>query len=100
MRCGVIIVNYKTSDLVADCLQSLRQAITPNCDQIVIVDNNSQDGSCEKLAKLIEMNNWDWATLLPVTSNDGFAAGNNAGVLFFKQKKIQFSSYLYGFNEI
>jgi GT2 family glycosyltransferase len=94
MRCGIIIVNYNTADQVADCLRSLSTAITPGHDQVIIVDNNSQDGSCDKLAMIIEGCNWGWVTLLPLSTNDGFAAGNNAGILFFKQKKIQFDCFL------
>jgi GT2 family glycosyltransferase len=85
MSCSIIIVNYRTDKLVADCLHSLYDANTPGHNRVVIVDNNSQDNSSERLASLIEKKQWHWATLLPLDSNNGFAAGNNAGIRFLMQ---------------
>lgn len=85
MSCAIIIINYRTDNLVTNCLHSLHDTIVPEHTHVVIVDNHSEDGSSERLAKLIEDNHWDWVTLLPLSTNDGFAAGNNAGIRFLKQ---------------
>jgi len=78
----VVIVNYRTPDLVVDCLNS----IAPEIDEtgrirVALVDNASGDGSAEKLRESIKKNGWDsWVRLLPQPRNGGFAYGNNAGI--------------------
>jgi hypothetical protein len=76
----VAILNYRTPGLTIDCLQSLVTAVPaiPGI-QVVVSDNDSQDGSVEKIAGAIATNNWSsWATVMPLNFNGGFAYGNNA----------------------
>jgi N-acetylglucosaminyl-diphospho-decaprenol L-rhamnosyltransferase len=76
----VAIVNYKTGALVVECLRSLQEQIAqlPG-SRVAIADNDSQDGSAEFIARQIEENGWQsWASVLPISTNGGFAAGNNA----------------------
>lgn len=81
MRIAVIIVNFRTPHLVHDCLRSLASEIPHILCQVVVVDNNSGDGSVKFLQKIIENECWmDWVTILPQKHNLGFAAGNNAAV--------------------
>jgi GT2 family glycosyltransferase len=48
---------------------------------VIVVDNNSGDGSVEQLSATIEAQGWErWVTLLPQGSNSGFAAGNNEAI--------------------
>lgn len=45
----IVIVNYKTPDLTINCLKSLsNQIVKIKNSHVVVVDNNSQDGSPEK----------------------------------------------------
>ena len=51
-RLGIVIVNYRTADLVIACVRSLREAtLRPG---VVLVDNGSGDGSAERIAAAIK----------------------------------------------
>ncbi|MBU1424369.1 MAG: glycosyltransferase family 2 protein [Gammaproteobacteria bacterium] len=78
----IVIVNYRTADLVVDCLSSLAPQIQEfNKIRVVVVDNNSGDGSAAKLSAAIERETWAaWAEVMPLDRNGGFAFGNNAGI--------------------
>lgn len=77
----VIIVNYRVGDLVIDCTSVLvHQIAALPGSRVVIVDNDSRDGSVEKIAASIEREGWGaWAKLVEAGGNIGFAAGNNVG---------------------
>lgn len=88
MKLAIIIVNYRTARLVCDCLQSLFAEIVPGQNQVVVVDNASDDGSVEMITQTIAAKGWqDWVRLLPLNLNGGFAYGNNRAldVLFLKK---------------
>ncbi|MFD1952573.1 glycosyltransferase family 2 protein [Sphingomonas arantia] len=77
-----VIVNYRTADLVIDCLESLvaEVAAIPGLS-VCVVDNASNDGSDERIAAAIAANGWHgWATLIAAPTNGGFAAGNNVAI--------------------
>lgn len=77
----IIIVNYRTPALVVDCLHSLHGDIRaePDC-RVVVVDNASGDNSVEHLRTAIKAAGWNWADLLALDQNGGFASGNNAAI--------------------
>ncbi len=78
----IIIVNYRTSSLVVDCLRSLAPEVAeqPDC-RVVVVDNASGDGSAQTLRDAVEREGWGtWAEVLPLERNLGFSAGNNAAL--------------------
>src|SRR5262245_4112860 len=78
----IVIVNYRTPELAIDCLRSLAAEVKAADDwRVVMVENASGDGSTEKIAAAIRAEGWgDWAELLPVEKNLGFAGGNNAAI--------------------
>ena len=78
----IVIVNYRTADLVIDCLRSLAPQVGDlGGGRVVIADNASGDGSAGKIAAAIEAAGWtSWAAVLPLPKNGGFAYGNNAGI--------------------
>lgn len=81
LRMGVVIVNYKTPALVVDCLASLETQIDPALDAVIVIDNASPDGSLEQITRAIAARGWgSWARAQAAPANDGFAAGNNAGL--------------------
>lgn len=81
MRLAIIIVNYRTPNLVIDCLNSLEQEIEVGSDIVIVVDNASGDSSVEQLEQAITAKNWgQWVRLLPSNSNGGFSAGTNLGI--------------------
>jgi len=82
MSLWIVIVNYRTADLVIDCLRSLvPQMAVLGGGRVVITDNASGDGSAEKIAAAIAASGWTaCAGVLPLPRNGGFAYGNNAGI--------------------
>lgn len=78
----VAIVNYRTADLSISALRSLLTELpTLPGMQAVVVDNDSGDGSVEKIAQAIESEGWgSWASVVPAEKNGGFAYGNNAAI--------------------
>jgi N-acetylglucosaminyl-diphospho-decaprenol L-rhamnosyltransferase len=75
----VVIVHYRTPDLTIECLRSLETEIRGHGDaSVVVVDNQSQDGSADRLAAAIRDHGWaSWARLIESPVNGGFAYGNN-----------------------
>src|SRR4051794_23393886 len=78
---AVVIVNYRTAGLAVQCLRSLagEVAALPGT-RVVVADNASDDGSADALQAAVRANGWDWATVLALLENRGFAAGNNAAL--------------------
>src|SRR6185436_16747874 len=78
-RVLVVTVNYRTAELAIRCLASLeseRRCFTEL--RSVIVDNDSRDGSAERLRIALEQRGWGgWAHLVENSRNVGFGAGNN-----------------------
>ncbi|MCR9258160.1 MAG: glycosyltransferase family 2 protein [Pseudomonadaceae bacterium] len=84
IKLAISIVNWRTSELVGDCLISLASEIDKSI-HVIVVDNGSGDGSEESIAELIRSRGWGWVTLIPLPENRGFAAGNNAAIRFAKE---------------
>jgi N-acetylglucosaminyl-diphospho-decaprenol L-rhamnosyltransferase len=81
MKLLVVIVNYRTADLTVECLQSLAAEVgTVAGTRVVVTDNASGDGSVEKIQTAITKNSWDWATVVALPKNGGFAYGNNRAI--------------------
>jgi GT2 family glycosyltransferase len=75
MQLSVIILNYNVRYFLELCVLSVESALQDIDSEIIVVDNNSSDGSCEMIesrfpnVKLIQNN-----------QNLGFPKGNNIGV--------------------
>jgi hypothetical protein len=92
MELAIIILNYKTPDLVVDCLSSLQDQneVKTARATVVVVDNCSGDDSIQKIETAILKNQWEnWVKLVASPVNGGFAAGNNVGI-----KAINAEAYL------
>ena len=75
MSVSIIIVNYNTAELTAQCINSIKTH-TRGCEyEIEVVDNASSDGSAERLAGLFPD-----ITLICSDSNLGFGGACNMGV--------------------
>ncbi len=78
-----VTVNYKTPELTIKCIESVareRELNTPGLE-MCIVDNDSQDGSVEKIAAAVRENGWsEWVEVLPAGRNGGFSFGNNVAI--------------------
>lgn len=87
LRLLVIIINYKTPELVCDALCSLNGQINENSDKVVVVDNASNDRSINEISEFISAKNWNnWIDLIPSNVNGGFSSGNNLGIESTKAK--------------
>ena len=78
-RLLIVIVNYRTGPLVIDCLQSLCGELADG--RVVVVDNNSNDGSAQQMQATINAEGWgDWASVVSLDQNPGFGGGNNVAI--------------------
>lgn len=82
MRLLVVIVNFRTAPLAIDCLRSLDQPMREIAgSKVVIADNASGDNSVQQISQAIADNGWaDWARVIQLESNGGFAWGNNRAI--------------------
>ncbi len=79
-KLAIIVLNYRTPEMVIDCLESLRDQVQPNC-QVVVVDNCSGDDSADIIENAIDEHGWGaWVRMERSPVNGGFAAGNNVGI--------------------
>ena len=78
----MVIVNWRTADLVVDSLRSVEPEIgTVSYCRVVVVDNGSTDGSADRIEQAIRDNSWQaWARLVRWPENAGFAGGNNVAL--------------------
>jgi len=72
---SIIIVNYNVKDLLENCLHSVYSAVRDLNHEIIVVDNNSDDGSCEMLRQ-----RFTDVSIIENTENLGFAKANNAAL--------------------
>lgn len=82
MEVLVVIVNYRTPKLVCDALRSLAaDGLAERGGKAIVVDNASGDDSVATLERTIAEQGWSaWASVQPLATNGGFAAGNNAAI--------------------
>lgn len=76
---GVVIVNYKTFDLTMQCVASLLEHGIAAPADIVVVDNDSPDGSGDQLKTALQQQGRGVRVILS-GRNGGFGAGVNLGV--------------------
>ena len=75
----VVTINYKTPEITLQCLESVAKSYISNLS-IVIVDNNSGDGSADLIEQAIVKNGWQWASIIRSPINGGLSTGNNLGI--------------------
>src|SRR5687767_1068009 len=77
----VVVVNFRTPALAIACLTSIEAMVADlHGGRVVVVDNDSADGSAQQIDAAISARGWgEWAELLAMPRNGGFAYGNNAG---------------------
>lgn len=74
IKLSIIVVSWKVRELLRECLQSVYSRITlpPEQWELLVIDNDSQDGSAEMVAR-----GCPHAKLIASSENLGFARGNN-----------------------
>lgn len=82
---GIVVINFRTADLVKSCLSALGPELEANDAHVAVVDNCSGDGSAEKIAGWLTTGEiWKSRVfLIRSPSNEGFSGGNNIGVKAF-----------------
>ncbi len=94
MKLAVSILNYRTADLTLDSIQATIDALIDSNDEwhILVVDNNSQDASEEKLRtttkdkQRVNTPGWNKVEVLQSGNNGGFGAGNNFAISYAREK--------------
>lgn len=72
MKLSIIIVNWNTRDLLSDCLSSIYEPALDIDFEVLVVDNDSSDGS-----QAMINNQFPEVKLTANSNNPGFAIGNN-----------------------
>ncbi len=72
---SVVIVNYNTRDMLRDCIGSIKENTHDIDYEVIVVDNNSHDGSVEMLRK-------EFPDVMTIEAgvNLGFGRANNLGM--------------------
>ena len=72
---SIILVNYNTCELTLDCIKSIYEKTENINFEIFVVDNNSQDNSCETINQFYPQVN-----IIRNEENKGFGAANNIAI--------------------
>jgi GT2 family glycosyltransferase len=83
LQLSIVILNYNVKYFLELCLKSVEQAVTSLDAEIIVVDNNSSDESCE-MVKL----KFPSVTLISNKDNVGFSKANNQGVKIAKAEFV------------
>ncbi len=83
-RVRVVIVTFNSGEVIAKCLDSLRNLVTAEDISVVVVDNGSSDQTVRLVTERSE-----WVTLIQ-DENHGFGAGNNRGALEGEEEFLLF----------
>lgn len=83
MQLSVIILNYNVRYFLELCVLSVQKALSTIDAEIIVIDNNSQDDSCEMIKKRFPN-----VKLIENAANSGFPKGNTIGVAVAKGEFI------------
>ena len=75
MKLSIVVVNYNVKYFLEQCLNSVKKAIRNIDAEVIVVDNNSVDGSVKMLAE-----KFPEVRLLANNQNTGFSRANNQAI--------------------
>jgi GT2 family glycosyltransferase len=81
---AIVVLTWENYEETSDCLESLATILYPNY-QVVVVDNNSTDGSYERLKR-----EYDWCEFVRNESNLGVTRGNNVGIEYAMEQDVDY----------
>ena len=90
MDVSVIIVNFKTSQLIADCVKSIISLTHDVEYEVIIVDNNSEPDFETIISQKIPSESQDNFHFISLPENIGFGRANNEGLKIAKGRNILF----------
>jgi GT2 family glycosyltransferase len=79
VRLSIIIVNYNVKYFLEQALYSVRKALKGIDGEVIVVDNNSSDGSIAMVAT-----RFPEVILIANKENTGFSKANNQGIAIAK----------------
>ncbi len=74
-KLSIVIVNYNVQHFLEQCLLSVKEAIKSIDAEVLLVDNNSVDGSVQMVR-----DKFSWVKLIESKENLGFSKGNNLAI--------------------
>ena len=88
MKLLTVIVNYKTPEMTLASMEATLRELqcVAGAWKITVVDNDSQDGSFEKLWQVVAAQQqanqpgWERVEVIAASSNGGYGAGNNIAI--------------------
>lgn len=83
MDLSIIIVNYNVRHFLEQCLNSVKSASNGLSSEIIIIDNNSADGSCAMVHEKFKD-----VLLIQNSENIGFSKANNQALKIAKGKYV------------
>ena len=75
MKLSVVILNYNVQYFLEQCLLSVKRALINIDSEIIVIDNNSEDDSCQMVKE-----RFPEITLIQNSENVGFSKANNQAV--------------------
>jgi GT2 family glycosyltransferase len=72
---SIIIVNYRSASLIADCLHSIRKFDNLPDYEVLVIDNDSDEAGKTKVLQDFPQVRW-----ISMKYNAGFARANNEGI--------------------
>jgi N-acetylglucosaminyl-diphospho-decaprenol L-rhamnosyltransferase len=79
-RVLTVVLNFRTPDLTLRAVEAALKAMDGVAGAITVVDNDSGDGSFERLSQAVQARGWDRVRVLASGHNGGYGAGNNFGI--------------------
>lgn len=74
MDLSIIIINFKTKQVTANCLRTIQHSLDKISKEVILVDNGSGDGSVEYFKQ-----RFPWVKVSDSKANLGFSGANNLG---------------------
>jgi len=75
-----VVLNWRTPDMTMEAVAAALVAMKDIAGEIVVVDNDSQDGSFAAMSAHVAQQGWSRVRVIQSGRNGGFGAGNNVGI--------------------
>ena len=75
-----VVLNWRTPDMTLRAAETALREMEGIAGELVIVDNDSRDGSFETMSRVVSERAWPRTRVLQSGRNGGFGAGNNVGI--------------------